>query len=73
MSPFLAFTLKMDRFQNAPFSNSCVFISVFEKPRFHSGAEQCERKAKTEKFFSVFIWKRGSVNGALGALGKSLI
>ena len=37
--PFLdvsafGFTLKTDRFQNAPFSNSCVFISVFEKPRF---------------------------------------
>ena len=29
MSPFLAFTLKTDRFQNAPFSNLCVFISVF--------------------------------------------
>ena len=30
--------LKTDRFQNAPFSNLCVFVSVFEKLRFHSGA-----------------------------------
>ena len=34
----LVFTLKTDRFQNAPFSNLCVFISVFEMLRFHSGA-----------------------------------
>ena len=33
----LAFILKTDRIQNAPFSNLCVFISVFEKPHFHSG------------------------------------
>ena len=38
MSPFLAFTLKTDRFQNAPFSNLCVFIRVFEQLRFHSRA-----------------------------------
>ena len=38
MSPFLVFTMKTDRFQNALFSNLCVFISVSEKPRFHSGA-----------------------------------
>ena len=53
MSPFLASTLKTDRFQNAPFSNLCVFISVFESSVFT--AEQCERKAKTEKFCSVFM------------------
>ena len=32
----LAFTLKAD--QNAPFSNFCIFISVFEQLRFYSGA-----------------------------------
>ena len=55
MSLFSAFTLKTDRFQKASFSNSCVFIheSVFEKLVFT--AEQCERKAKTGKFHSVFI------------------
>ena len=53
MSPFLMFTLKTDRFQKAPFSNLCIFISIFEKLRFH--AEQCERKAKTDNFYSVFI------------------
>ena len=31
--PFLTFTLKTDHFQSAPFSNLCVFISVFEKLR----------------------------------------
>ena len=50
MSPFLAFTLKTDHskptvFQfyafSIAFSNSSVFT-----------AEQCERKAKTEKFYS---------------------
>ena len=34
----LVFTLKTDRFQDAPFSNLCIFVSVFEKLRFHSGA-----------------------------------
>ena len=38
ISPFLVLTLKTDRFQNAPFSNLCVFISVFVKLRFHSDA-----------------------------------
>ena len=40
ISPFFVFTLKTDRFQNAPFSDLglCVFISVFEKLRFHSEA-----------------------------------
>ena len=33
------FTLKTDRFQNAPFSNLCVFTSVFEKLRFYNGAK----------------------------------
>ena len=41
--------IEIDRFQNAPFSNLCVINSVFEK--------QYERKAKTDKFCSVFIWK----------------
>ena len=49
MSPFLSFTLKTDRFQNAPFSPLCVFIKL----RFHSGAREC--KAKAERFYSVFI------------------
>ena len=48
MSPFLVFTLKMHRLQiyafSLSFSKSPVFI-----------AEQCERKAKAEKFYSVFI------------------
>ena len=35
------------------FSKSSVFIS-----------EQCERRAKTKKFYSAFIRKRSSVNGA---------
>ena len=39
------------------FSNSSVFT-----------AEQCERKATTEKFYSVFIRKRSSVNGTSVAL-----
>ena len=30
-----------------------------------STAEQCERKAKTDKFCFVFIWKRSSVKGGL--------
>ena len=59
MSPFLVFTLKTDRFQNAPFSTLCVFVSVFEKrssvnarPKrksfapFHMKTEQCERGLK---------------------------
>ena len=33
-----AFGVHTDRFQNAQFSNLFVFISVFEKLRFHSGA-----------------------------------
>ena len=37
-SQFLAFTLKTDLFQNAPFPDCCVFISVFEIFRFHGGA-----------------------------------
>ena len=40
-------------FQNAPFSNLSVFISVFEKNPVFT-AEQCERKAKTDNFYSVF-------------------
>ena len=62
MSPFLAFTLKTDRFQTAPFSNLCVFISVFEQLRFcsqgkngeillrfHTKTEQCERGLNASK------------------------
>ena len=36
--------------ENGSFSKCTVFKFI----RFHS-AEQCERKAKTEKFYSVFI------------------
>ena len=32
---FLAFALKTDRFQNAPFSNLYISISAFEKIRFY--------------------------------------
>ena len=53
MYPFLAFTSKTDHFQNASFSNLSLFISVSKRPVFT--AEQCERKVKTEKFYSVFI------------------
>ena len=67
MSPFLVFTLKTDRFQNAPFSNLYVLISVSKSSVFT--AEQCERKAKTDKFCSVFMWKRSSVKGALAYFG----
>ena len=44
MFPFLVLTLKMDCFQNAPFSNLWVFLSVFEKLRFQSGAMWTQRK-----------------------------
>ena len=53
MSPFLAFALKMDRFQNAPFSNLCA-SSAFSKSSV-SQPKQCEPKAKTDKFYSVFM------------------
>ena len=37
-SPFKVSILKTDRFKRAPFSNLCIYISVFERLRFHSGA-----------------------------------
>ena len=51
-SPFLAFTLKMDRFQNAPFSNLCVFISVFKE---HVNARQKPIR------FATFSFEDGAV------------
>lgn len=59
MHPLLAFTLTMHRFQNASFSHLSVFISVFEKHHFYSGAVWMQEK--TNKFCSVFIWKQSSV------------
>ena len=56
--------------ENGSFSKRTVFkfyvfsLAFSKRPVFT--AEQCESKAKTEKFYSVFIWKRSSVNGALG-------
>lgn len=38
MSLFLAFRLKPNSFQNSPFSNLCIFISVFERLGFYGGA-----------------------------------
>ena len=66
MSPILVLTLKTDRFQNAPFSNLCVFISVFEKLRFHSGAMRTQGQngqvlfrfhMKTEQNSSIWPWR----------------
>ena len=46
--PFLALTLKTDRVQVYALSLAFSMSSVFT-------AEQCERKAKTEKFYSVAV------------------
>ena len=49
-------------FQNESLSNLSIFIGVSKS--FVFTPEQCERKAKTDKFCSVFGRKRCSVNGA---------
>ena len=55
MSPFLAFTLKTHRFQNAPFSNLGVFIGVFEKPRWSNVNTRQKRRMTFENAAHSFV------------------
>ncbi len=62
MSPYLVLTLKRERIQDAPCSKECVFV-VHSKSSVLV-ADQCEREDETDRFCSVFIQIRSSVNEA---------